>query len=98
MKKILAFLFIVSAICSDLAAQKLDRKKFFEEESIVNATLEMDLKDLLAKKAKQRYLPGTMTQKIKEVPAINENNTETEKRKLIMEKCFMQGHTENLKK
>ena len=61
MKKLFAFLLIVFTICVDINAQKLDRKKFFEDESIVNVTLEMDLKDLLAKKAKERFLPGTMT-------------------------------------
>jgi hypothetical protein len=66
MKKLLVFLLIASAFACDISAQKLDRKKFFEEESIVDATLEMDLKDLLAKKAKQRYLPGTMTLKFKD--------------------------------
>lgn len=97
MKKILAFLFIASAICSDLSAQKLDRKKFFEDESIVNATLEMDLKDLLAKKAKQRYLPGTMTLTLKEGPSVTEKITATVRGNFRRETCFMPGLTVNFK-
>ena len=97
MKKILALLFIASAICSDLAAQKLDRKKFFDEESIVNASLEMDLKDLLAKKAKERFLPGTMTLTFKNSPAITEKITATVRGNFRRETCFMPGLTVNFK-
>ncbi len=97
MKKILALLFIASAICYDITAQKLDRKKFFEDESIVNATLEMDLKDLLAKKAKQRYLPGTMTLAFKDGTTITEKITATVRGNFRRETCYMPGLTVNFK-
>jgi hypothetical protein len=97
MKKLLVFLFIASALSYDISAQKLDRKKFFEEESIVDATLEMDLKDLLAKKAKQRYLPGTMTLKFKDGTTVNEKITATVRGNFRRETCFMPGLTVNFK-
>ena len=55
MKKIFSlFLFTTTLFYLPASAQKVDKVKFFEEESTVNATLEMDLKDLLAKKAPDR--------------------------------------------
>lgn len=97
MKKILVFLFLASAICHNLSAQKHDRKKFFEDESIVEATLEMDLKDLLAKKAKQRYLPGTMSLKFKDGTTVNEKITATVRGNFRRETCYMPGLTVNFK-
>jgi hypothetical protein len=97
MKKLLALLLIVPTICIDVAAQKLDRKKFFEDESIVNTTLEMDLKDLLAKKAKQRYLPGTMTLTFKDGSTVTEKITATVRGNFRRETCYMPGLTVNFK-
>lgn len=93
MKKLLAFLFIVSSIWYDVTAQKLDKKKFFEDESIINATLEMDLRDLLAKKAKQRYLPGTMTLTFKDATTVSEKIKATVRGNFRRETCFMPGLT-----
>ena len=62
MKKIFSFLlFTATLFYLPASAQKVDKVKFFEEESTVNATLEMDLKDLLAKKAPDRFLPATIS-------------------------------------
>jgi hypothetical protein len=69
MKKVFSFLLFITAVCylpvsaqgQPVSAQRVDKVKFFEEESTVNATLEMDLKDLLAKKAPDRFLPATLT-------------------------------------
>jgi hypothetical protein len=77
MKKLFSLLFIGAAIYLPVSAQKLDKVKFFQEESIVNATLEMDLKDLLAKKAKERYLPGTMTLTFKDGSTVSTKITAT---------------------
>ena len=97
MKKFFSLLFIGAAIWLPASAQKIDRVKFFQEESIVNATLEMDLKDLLAKKAKQRYLPGTMTLTMKDGPVITEKITATVRGNFRRETCFMPGLTVNFK-
>lgn len=97
MKKFFLFLLIVVAIYIPVTAQKLDRKKFFDEESIVTATLEMDLKDLLAKKAKQRYLPGTMTLAFKDGSTVNEKITATVRGNFRRETCYMPGLTVNFK-
>jgi hypothetical protein len=97
MKKFLLFLLIVVAIYIPVAAQKLDRKKFFDDESIVTATLEMDIKDLLAKKAKQRYLPGTMMLSFKDGSTVNEKITATVRGNFRRETCYMPGLTVNFK-
>jgi hypothetical protein len=96
MKKLLV-LFIVLPVCFDVAAQKLDRKKFFEEESIVNTTLEMDLRDLLAKKEKQRFLPGTITLTFKDGSVVKEKITATVRGNFRRETCYMPGLTVNFK-
>jgi hypothetical protein len=60
MKKVFSLLlFTATLFYLPASAQRVDKVKFFEEESTVNATLEMDLKDLLAKKAPDRFLPAT---------------------------------------
>jgi len=97
MKKFFSLLFIGAAIYLPVSAQKLDRIKFFEDESTVNATLEMDLKDLLAKKAKQRYLPGTMTLTFKDGSVVKEKITATVRGNFRRETCFMPGLTVNFK-
>jgi len=97
MKKLFSLLFIGAAIYLPVSAQKIDKVKFFEEESIVNATLEMDLKDLLAKKAKERYLPGKMTLTLKDGPSITEKITATVRGNFRRETCYMPGLTVNFK-
>ena len=97
MKKLFSLLFIGAAIYLPVSAQKLDKVKFFQEESIVNATLEMDLKDLLAKKAKERYLPGTMTLTFKDGSAVSTKITATVRGNFRRETCYMPGLTVNFK-
>src|SRR6187402_1099749 len=73
MKKIFSFLlFTATLFYLPASAQKVDKVKFFEEESTVNATLEMDLKDLLAKKAPDRFLPATISFTTKDGTTITE--------------------------
>jgi hypothetical protein len=90
MKKIFSLLFIVTAFIT-VSAQKLDKVKFFEEESTVNATLEMDLKDLLAKKAKERFLPGTFTLTFKDGSSISEKVAASVRGNFRRETCYMPG-------
>ena len=67
MNKFFSSLVIAFIIYLPVSAQQVDKVKFFEEETIVNATLEMDLKDLLAKKAKERFFTGNLTFTFKDV-------------------------------
>ena len=78
-------------MCCSLSAQKLNKAKFFEEESIVNATLEMDLKDLLSKKAKERYLPGTLTLTFKDGSTVKEKISASARGNFRRETCYMPG-------
>ena len=91
MKKFFSLLFIGAAIYLPVSAQKLDKIKFFQEESIVDATLEMDLKDLLAKKARERFLPGTLTLTFKNGSTVKEKISASARGNFRRETCFMPG-------
>jgi len=98
MKKFFSLLFIATAIYLPVSAQRVDKVKFFEEESIVNATLEMDLKDLLSKKALKRYLPGTFTMTFKDGKTTTEKIEATARGNFRRENCFMPGLKLNFRK
>lgn len=97
MKKIFSLLFIGSVFTLPLTAQKIDKVKFFEEESIVNTTIEMDLKDLLAKKAKERFLPGTITFTLKDGTTVTEKMSASARGNFRRETCYMPGLKVNFK-
>ncbi len=91
MKKIFYFLcllFFVNPL--SISAQKIDKVKFFEEESIIEATLEMDMKDLLGKKAKERFLPATFTMNL-DGGSITEKITASARGNFRREQCYMPG-------
>src|SRR5215203_5874680 len=92
MKKIFSFLLFISTLFYlPLSAQKVDKVKFFEEESTVIATIEMDLKDLLSKKALKRYLPGSFTMTLKDGTTVTEKMEATVRGNFRRETCFMPG-------
>ena len=99
MKKIFSlFLFTTTLFYLPASAQKVDKVKFFEEESTVNATLEMDLKDLLAKKAPDRFLPATISFTTKDGTTITEKIEASVRGNFRRETCFMPGLKLNFKK
>jgi len=99
MKKIFSFLlFTTTVFYLPASAQKVDKVKFFEEESTVNATLEMDLKDLLAKKAPDRFLPATISFTTKDGTTITEKIEASVRGNFRRETCFMPGLKLNFKK
>ena len=99
MKKIFSFfLFTATIIYLPVSAQKVDKVKFFEEESTVNATLEMDLKDLLAKKALDRFLPATLTFATKDGITITEKIEASVRGNFRRETCYMPGLKLNFRK
>jgi len=99
MKKIFSFLlFTATLFYLPASAQKVDKVKFFEEESTVNATLEMDLKDLLAKKAPDRFLPATISFTTKDGTTITEKIEASVRGNFRRETCFMPGLKLNFKK
>lgn len=98
MKKLFSLLLIFSFIYLPGSAQQVDKVKFFQEESIVNATLEMDLKDLLAKKAKERFLPGTLTFAFKDGKSVTEKVDASARGNFRRETCFMPGLKVNFRK
>jgi len=99
MKKIFSLLlFTATLFYLPASAQKVDKVKFFEEESTVNATLEMDLKDLLAKKAPDRFLPATISFTTKDGTTITEKIEASVRGNFRRETCFMPGLKLNFKK
>ncbi len=86
----LLLLFITTFYFSDFA-QKIDRVKFFEDESVINATLEMDMKDLLGKKAKERYLPATFSMTFRDGSTVTEKIDVTARGNFRRETCYMPG-------
>jgi hypothetical protein len=92
MKRIFSLLlFTATLFYLPVSAQKVDKVKFFEEESTVNATLEMDLKDLLAKKAADRFLPATLTFTTNDGKTITEKIEASVRGHFRKETCFMPG-------
>ena len=99
MKKFFSLLlFTATLFYLPVSAQKVDKVKFFEEESTVNATLEMDLKDLLAKKAPDRFLPATISFTTKDGTTITEKIEASVRGNFRRETCFMPGLKLNFKK
>jgi hypothetical protein len=99
MKKVFSLLlFIGTLFYFPVSAQKVDKVKFFEEESTVNATIEMDLKDLLAKKAPDRFLPATISFTTKDGTTITEKIEASVRGNFRRETCFMPGLKLNFKK
>ncbi len=92
MKKILFFFSVVAFIFPlTIVAQRVDKVKFFEEESIINATLEMDMKDLLGKKQKERFLPATFTMTFADGNSLTEKIEASARGNFRRETCFMPG-------
>jgi len=98
MKKIISLLLIATVFYLPLSAQRVDKVKFFEEESTVNATLEMDLKDLLAKKAPDRFLPATLSFTMKDGKTVTEKIEASVRGNFRRETCYMPGLKLNFRK
>jgi hypothetical protein len=99
MRKILYFfLATVLVIPLSVSAQKTDKVKFFEDESIIDATLEMDMKDLLGKKQKERFLPATITMNFSDGSNITEKIEASARGNMRRETCFMPGLKLNFRK
>lgn len=97
MKNIFSLLFVITFYLT-ASAQKVDKVKFFEEESVINANLEFDMKDLLAKKALDRYLPATVTMTFKDGATVTQKAEVTARGNFRRETCFMPGLKINFKK
>lgn len=98
MKKFFSFLFIALLFNLSSFAQKVDRVKFYEDESTVNVNLEFDMKDLLAKKALDRYLPGMVTMTFKDGSTASQKVEVTARGNFRRESCFMPGLKINFRK
>jgi hypothetical protein len=97
-KKIALFFIVVFTISISISAQKIDKAKFFTDESIVDATLEMDMKDLLGKKQKERFLPATFTMNLPDGASYTQKIEASARGKFRRETCYMPGLKLSFKK
>ena len=70
---------------------QIDSVKFFQDESIIDVTLEMDMKDLLGKKQKERFLPATITMAFRDGESITEQIRVSVRGNFRRETCYMPG-------
>lgn len=93
MKKIYFFFLIAAAALLKPAAaqEQIDSIKFFEEQSVINLTLETDLKDLLGKRQNERFIPATVTMAFENGTNITEQIKLSVRGIFRKENCFMPG-------
>lgn len=96
MKKI--FYFIGLLFSFPVFSQQVDKVKFFQEESIVEATLEMDIRDLLAKKQKERFLPAMLTMNFADGSKVSQKIEASVRGNFRRETCYMPGLKLNFRK
>lgn len=93
MKKIYFFFLPVAFLFAKplIAQEQVDSVKFFEDQSTITMTLETDMKDLLGKKQKERYLPAKITMAFEGGPTITEEIKLTVRGNFRRETCYMPG-------
>jgi hypothetical protein len=96
MKKI--FYFICLLFTFPALSQQVDKVKFFQDESIVEATLEMDIRDLLNKKQKERFLPATLTMNFSDGSKVSQKIEASVRGNFRRETCYMPGLKLNFRK
>jgi len=97
-KPVFSFLIALFTISFFANAQKVDKIKFFEDESIVDATIEMDMKDILGKKQKDRFLPATFTMTFSDGTSFTQKMETSVRGNFRRETCFMPGLMLSFKK
>ena len=94
MKTVRHLLLIVlfSASVSGFAqTEQIDSIKFFQDESVIDVTLEMDMKDLLGKKQNERFLPATISMDFRDGTSITEKIRVSVRGNFRREQCYMPG-------
>lgn len=87
--KLLLILLCVTIIAR--SQDRIDSIKFFEDESVINTTIEFDFRDLLGKKQKDRYVPANITMEFKDGVTISEKIRVTIRGNFRAENCYMPG-------
>lgn len=85
------FLFLLISTNSVIGQEPIDRVKFFQDESPITVTLEMDQKDLLGKKESERYIPATITMAFKDGMTVTGGIQVTVRGNFRKETCYMPG-------
>ncbi len=99
MKNFFYFLLtVVFTISISASAQKIDKVKFFAEQSMIEATLEMDMKDMLGKKLKKRFLPATLSMKFADGVSVSQKIEVSARGEFRREHCYMPGLKLNFRK
>jgi len=93
MKKVI-LLFTFTTVCLGkyiYSQDQVDSVQFFVDQSVVEVTLETDLKDLLGKRQRDRYLPATITMTLDNNPSITEGIQLSVRGNFRRENCYMPG-------
>lgn len=93
-----SLLIFVTTFSISVSAQKIDRVKFFTDESIIETTLEMDMKDMLGKKQRDRFLPATITMKFADGTTVSQKIEASARGHFRRDMCYMPGLKLNFKK
>lgn len=70
---------------------QIDSIKFFQDEGVIDVTLEMEVKDLLGKKQNERFLPANITMAFPGESAITEQIKLSVRGNFRRENCYMPG-------
>lgn len=70
---------------------QIDSVQFFQDESVIDVTLEFDMRDLLGKKAKDRFIDANITMQFKDGNVINEKIKVSARGNFRRETCYMPG-------
>ena len=73
------------------AQEQIDSIQFFQDESVIDVTLEFVVRDLVGKKEKETYIPATITMKFDNGTEITEGIKLTARGNFRRETCYMPG-------
>src|SRR5687767_14812553 len=71
--------------------KQIDSIQFFQDESVIDVTLEFNMRDLLGKKAKDRFIPANITMQFKDGEVISEQIQVSARGNFRRETCYMPG-------
>jgi hypothetical protein len=92
--KLLRHLLLIAfvALAASVYGQtQIDSIKFFQDESVIDVTLEWDMKDLLQKKIKERFVPANITMQFADGKVITEKIQVSARGNFRRETCYMPG-------
>ena len=93
MKKFIVLFFLTAGLFTKqtYSQEQIDSVQFFIDQDVIQVTLETDLRDLLGKRQKDRYLPATVTMAFENGQSITEGIQLSVRGNFRRENCYMPG-------